>query len=150
MARVEWNPVARELESMKERMESLYSENFSEGDKRSSCEASREGDWNPAVDIWETEDEWVMVADLPGVREDNLHLEMDGGLLVLRAGRRDDAPLDALRLQNERGMGDFRRSFAIPEGACAESVSAEFRDGVLRVVASRTDARPSARRVALS
>ncbi|MGD9506498.1 MAG: hypothetical protein AB7W37_16440 [Syntrophobacteraceae bacterium] len=38
----------------------------------------------------------------------------------------------------------------MPEGVCPESVSAEFRDGVLRVVASRTDARPSARRVALS
>jgi HSP20 family protein len=83
----------------------------------------------PAVDIFENAEELLVVADLPGVAQDNLSIRLEKGELTLE-GRRTDAA--SARLSAE-GLPDYRRSFVVPQGIDAEKISADLQGGVLRV-----------------
>jgi len=85
----------------------------------------------PTVDILESADEYLLVADLPGVASDDVQLELEGGELTLRATRslsRDGESLALGRLD-----GDYHRLFRIPEEVDGSAVEASFDHGVLRI-----------------
>ncbi|HTN92087.1 MAG TPA: Hsp20/alpha crystallin family protein [Sorangium sp.] len=83
----------------------------------------------PAVDIYESAEELLVVADLPGVTQDRLAIRLEKGELSFE-GRRTDA---AEREQSADNLPDFRRSFVVPQGIDAEKISAELQAGVLRI-----------------
>ena len=83
----------------------------------------------PAVDIYESAEELLVVADLPGVAQDRLAVRVEKGELTFE-GRRTEA---AEREQGAEGVPDFRRSFVVPQGIDAEKISADLRAGVLRI-----------------
>lgn len=85
----------------------------------------------PLVDIFENGDELLLVADVPGVSNDDLSIQFEKGQLTLEA-RRNDA-FEGTALAAEYRPFDFRRTFVIPQGIDAAKISAELNSGVLRV-----------------
>ncbi len=91
--------------------------------------------FRPAVDIREEEGACVVHAELPGVKQEDIHVEVERGLLTIRGERKfssDEATKKSFR-RVERFYGSFSRSFTLPETADAENVTADLKDGVLDV-----------------
>ena len=134
------NTVIEQLHTMKQRMEVLFSESFKTGKAEPDVpeSAAHSEAWEPLMDVWEAADGWFLVADLPGVADKDLHVELAEKQLTVR-GNRATSPehekMKAIRL--ERPAGAFSRTFALPEDAQEDSVKAELRHGVLTVAVSR-------------
>jgi len=86
----------------------------------------------PRVDVYESEAEYLVVADLPGVASDAVDVKFEGGELRLEAPRAGAPPQGGILAQEYR-VSDFRRSFAMPEGVDAEKIEAQLSQGVLTV-----------------
>ena len=108
---------------------------------------AREGaSWRPPVDVYETEQSYVVCAELPGVKRDQIHIEMRDAELTIRGDRREErVPANAYH-QMERLQGPFVRTFVFNEPVDAEGISAEFIDGVLTVKVPKA-VRPEPRRI---
>ena len=92
----------------------------------------------PAVDIFETEDNLTLVADLPGADKDQLDINLDQGILTLKAkvtnlGQGHD-------LSREFTLSHYFRQFHLPDQIAVDQVSAEFKHGVLTLVMPKTEA----------
>ncbi len=85
----------------------------------------------PAIDIFESADEYLLVADLPGVVSDDVQLDLEGGELTLRATRA--LPREGESLALGRAEGDYHRLFRVPEEVDGSGVEASFDHGVLRI-----------------
>lgn len=91
--------------------------------------------WSPAVDIFETENEVVLKADLPGANAKDVEVKIENGTLTLRGERKfENEAKDKGYHRLERSYGSFARSFTLPETVDAEKVKAEFKAGVLNVI----------------
>ncbi len=134
MRAMERNLVLEELRTMKTRMDELYAASFAEKVVEKPGPPEEDPSWNPAVDIWESEREWIIVADLPGAEHENVQVEVIGNQLVI-AGTRKDAPArpELVKSMGERPTGAFHRSFILPVVARPADITAEFRKGVLTV-----------------
>lgn len=98
---------------------------FSEGQARP---------WTPAVDIYETENELVLVADLPGVSMDHIDIQLENGTLTLKGERQFATQPEANGFHRiERSYGAFARYFSVPDTIDPDKVAANFKDGVLTV-----------------
>jgi len=93
--------------------------------------------FTPACDIYENKDEILLVADLPGVSPDALHINLDNRELLLEARR--DVPLTGSALGIEYRACDFRRRFVVPTGIDGGKINAELREGVLRLHLPKAD-----------
>ncbi len=105
----------------------------------------------PRVDVYGTDDEYVIEAELPGMEEQDLSLEIRGDVLILSAEkRRESRSEDKGYYRLERSYGAFRRVLDIPDDADRDGVSARLDKGVLRVTLPRTAAVDSgSRRIAI-
>jgi HSP20 family protein len=90
--------------------------------------------WTPAVDLYETSDRFVLSIELPGLKRDQIKIELQHEVLTVRGDRAVQHEEGAQFHRVERGHGPFTRSFSLPQAVDAEQVQAEFRDGVLTVV----------------
>jgi len=91
-------------------------------------------DWVPAVDIVEEKDRFVLRADVPGVKREDIDVSMDGGVLSVSGERHAVAPAEGAGVQRfERATGRFLRRFTLPEAADAEGIAAKCADGILDV-----------------
>jgi len=98
--------------------------------------------WNPSVDLFENTDVFVLEADLPGVKLDDVKVEIEDGDLVLRGWRvleqsHSEGHFHAL----ERSSGHFMRRMKLPEAVDKTAIKAEFNDGVLRVIIPKAEKR---------
>lgn len=90
--------------------------------------------WAPAADISETDTEYVVKAELPGVKREDVKLTLEDGMLTIRGERRQEQEDKAGKKHRiERFYGSFYRSFTLPGDADAQNIRAESRDGVLDV-----------------
>ena len=88
----------------------------------------------PSVDIEETKDEYVLTADLPGIRQEDINVTVDDGRLTIQGERRQGKEdKEGTSLLLERVFGTFTRSFDLPTSVQAEKIAAVYRDGVLSV-----------------
>jgi HSP20 family molecular chaperone IbpA len=91
--------------------------------------------WNPSLDLYETAEAFILEADLPGVRSEDVKVEMQNGDLVLEGWRSLEKNHSDGRFHTmERSSGQFIRRMKLPETVDKDSIQAEFKDGVLRVV----------------
>ena len=130
-----------QLHTMKRRMEVLFSESFkaARADPGTPEAAAQSAAWEPLMDIWETPDGWFLAADLPGVAEEDLQVEVAEKQLTVRGKRATSAEQETMKaITLERPTGAFRRSFTLPEDAREDSVKAELRHGVLTVAVPRS------------
>src|SRR5438552_12850067 len=91
-------------------------------------------DWSPEVDISQDEHEYLLKADLPEMKKEDVRVTVEDGILCL-SGERKSVKEDLKRKFHriERSFGNFRRSFTLPEDADSTKVTADFREGVLKV-----------------
>lgn len=101
----------------------------------------------PAVDIFENAEEYRVVADLPGVLQEDIGIDLDRGELIVFAKRQVAREGEALALG--RAEGDFRRVFRIPEDLDRGKVQASFDDGVLQIRLPKSE-RVKPRRIAVN
>ena len=129
MALVQWEP-ARELSSLQTEMNRLFG-SFFEPAAGASPGARR---WLPAMDLVEQDDAFVLHADLPGMVDEDVHVEVDGDVLTISGERKaeHEAKKDGY-VRVERSFGVFRRSLTLPDGVDPEHVAAKFERGVLEV-----------------
>ena len=128
MALVRWDP-GRELDSLQSDMNRLF-DGFFQG--RGGNGSSRR--WIPAMDLAETEDELVLRADLPGLGEDDVAVEIKDNVLTVSGERKAEHEEKSEGYYRvERSFGSFSRSLTLPRGIDADAVSAGFERGVLEV-----------------
>jgi len=97
------------------------------------------GAWAPPVDVYETPDRFVLVAELPGFTPDDVSVSATPGSLTL-SGRRPPLAVDVQQyLRIERGQGDFSRTFSFPEAIAVGAIAADFRDGLLTITVPKAD-----------
>jgi len=123
MALIRWEP-ARELRDMNRLFNTLFEPSAGAVMRR----------WSPAMDLVETEDNYVLRADLPGVSEGDVKIELDDNVLTI-SGERKSAHKEAKEgyYRVERAYGSFSRTLTLPEGVDADAISASFDRGVLEV-----------------
>ena len=91
-------------------------------------------DWSPEVDISEDDHGYVLKADLPEMKKDDVRVTVEDGILSVSGERKTEKEDHKKKFHRiERSFGTFRRSFTLPEDADSTKVTAEFRDGVLKV-----------------
>ena len=129
MAIVRWEPL-REVASIQNEMNRLFGTVF---DAPSPGNGSAMRRWMPAMDLVETEDHFVLRADLPGLSEEDVSIEVADDVLTISGERRFEQEAAGGHVRVERGFGAFRRSLTIPDGVDAEAVTAAFDKGVLEV-----------------
>jgi len=92
------------------------------------------GEWEPVVDVYETDKAYVLKAELPEVEEKDVHVNVEGNILTLTGERRyEDEVKKEHYHRTERFYGKFCRSFALPDTVDREKIKATFRKGIMRL-----------------
>jgi len=118
----------RDLFRLQDRMNRVFSELTRH--QPSEPGELEKSDWNPAADVYEYEKEYVIAVDLPGIDRSKLEIEIEKDQLLVR-GERALEPDEARR--RERPAGSFRRRFVVPPNVDQNTVTADYKDCVLRV-----------------
>ncbi|MGH9379738.1 MAG: Hsp20/alpha crystallin family protein [Thermoanaerobaculia bacterium] len=128
-----------ELERIQRQVDRLFERVLGGGDYAESA-LSGDGSWQPAVDVVETPEAFLVYAELPGVRREDIQLEVRDRRLDL-SGRRDPVAGEATFRRLERAYGPFRRSVLLGADVDADGVEAAYRQGVLEVTLPRRQRR---------
>jgi HSP20 family protein len=128
MTLIRWEP-GRELTSLQSEMNRLFNGFFDTG---SGPGALRQ--WAPAMDLVETDDHFLLRADLPGLDEDDVSIEFQDNVLTLSGERKSEHEESREGYHRvERAHGSFARTLTLPEGVDADAIEAAFDRGVLEV-----------------
>ena len=128
MTLVRWDPF-RELEDMSERLNRVFSRPTLRNTGKENLTVA---DWMPTVDISESESEYLIKAELPEVRKEDVKVTVENGVLTLQGERRQEKEEKGKRFHRvERSYGSFVRSFTLPESVDEGGVKAEYKDGIL-------------------
>ncbi len=128
-----WNPFT-EMEELLDR----YGRSSRKSVMRQDDKMFEVGDWMPSVDIEETDEAYIIKAELPGVEKDDVNVTIDNGLLTIR-GEKHSNKEDKKAHRTECVYGSFVRSFTLPQAVTAEGVEAEYNNGVLNLVIPKTE-----------
>jgi HSP20 family protein len=148
MALIRWEPV-RELQTIQNEMNRLFG-NFFDAPTTAGGQTSQLRRWIPAMDLVETEDDFVLRADLPGLTEQDVNIELEDNVLTIsgeREAEHEERKEGYYRV--ERSSGSFSRSLTLPEGVDPEGIRANFDRGVLEVRVPKPEERKP-RKVAIS
>jgi len=130
MALVKYNPL-RELRGMQEQMNRLLNISWNHD---LTGEDIKEGIWQPAVDIYETEDSIVIKAELPDVDQKDIEVRIEDNTLILKGERKHEGEVKKENYHRiERYFGSFQRSFSLPTTIKQDQVSAACERGVLTI-----------------
>ena len=143
----QWNPV-REFTSLHDQVNRLFGSTLADGNHKDTDLAT----WAPAVDIYETEGELVVKADLPDLDEKDLDVRVENNVLTIRGERKFEKNVrEDNYLRVERTYGAFTRSFSLPNTIDSEQIHAEYRNGVLTVrMPKREESKPKQIKVSVS
>lgn len=130
-----WNPF-REMDDLLAR--------FQRGNAPSPA-AAAVADWAPSVDIAETDKEYTVKADLAGVKNEDVKVDVANGILTVSGERKfEKEEKDKKHHRVERAYGSFTRSFTLPEDVLQDKILADSKDGVITIHLPKTDIRKSA------
>lgn len=116
---------------------------------RATVEGRAAADWAPAADVTETEGEYLIKAELPEVRKEDVSLSVQDGVLTLTGERKQEKRDDNEKVHRvERFHGSFARRFSLPEDADEQSIKAESKDGVILIhIPKHKVVQPQARQI---
>ncbi|MBS1972424.1 MAG: Hsp20/alpha crystallin family protein [Bdellovibrionales bacterium] len=97
-------------------------------------------DFSPSVDVEENDEMFLVSADIPGVKKEDLKIDLNGNMLRVSGERKREIKEEGYY---ERSSGRFSRSFTLPENVDASKIEANFEDGVLRIVLPKTEVKGS-------
>lgn len=127
----------RDLRSLQEEVNRLFSTNLP---RSFADEGLSRGAWMPSVDIFENKDQIVLEAELPGMSREDFEVTIENNVLTLRGERRFEKKDETDNYHRvERAYGTFTRSFTLPQTVSGESATAEYKNGVLRVVLQKRE-----------
>jgi HSP20 family protein len=128
----------RGVNSLQEQFNRLFNEAFDRAPEGSLAS------WAPAVDIYETEHELVVKADLPDVKPEELDVRVENNILTIRGERKFEKKVSEDNyLRVERSYGSFSRSFSLASTVNTEAIKADYKDGVLTLsIPKREEAKP--------
>ena len=142
-----WEPF-RGLSALQEQVNRLFDDSFT-GSRSSQAELAS---WAPAVDIYETENELVVKADLPDMQEKDIDVRVENNTLTIRGERKFSNEVhEDNYLRVERAYGTFTRSFSLPNTVNSEAIHAEYHNGVLSVrMPKREESKPKQVKISVS
>jgi HSP20 family protein len=149
MALIRWEPV-RELNTIQNEMNRLFNTFFDTPSPAPTGTSGAVRRWIPAMDLVETGDDFVLRADLPGLSEGDVSIELEDNVLTVSGERKaehEEKKEGYYRV--ERSWGSFSRSLTLPEGVDPEAVKASFDRGVLEIRIPKPEQRKP-RKVAIS
>jgi HSP20 family protein len=119
----------QDLLSLQERMNRLFEESLK---TRLDLESGGQG-WQPLADVYEIPGAFIVLLELPGVEQDDVEIRVDGDSVVVRGQRKLGATRPERYHRMERSYGTFTRSFHLAADVDPDAVSAQFKDGLLRL-----------------
>jgi HSP20 family protein len=124
-------------------LRSVFNGLFDENLGRSSSQPSV-SKWYPAVDVLESKDSYLIRAELPGMKREDIKVEVKDGTLVLSGERKSEKPADGVEYRHvERVTAKFWRSFSLPETVKQDGIEATYKDGILEIrVPKAEEAKP--------
>jgi len=139
-----WNP-QQNLETIQHQLN-----RFLEPFTRMADEDLVSGAWVPPVDVAETQEKIVVRAEVPGMKQEDISIEFENGLLSIRGERKLVKEEGVTFHRVERTFGNFSRSFTLPRTIDPERIAATYRDGVLEIeVPKKEEAKPKQIRIAV-
>ncbi len=133
MALIRWEP-AREIATIQNEMNRLFNVFFEAPTGAGDGHNQSLRRWIPAMDLVETEDDFVLRADLPGLSEQDVNIELEDNVLTISGARKaEHEERKEGHYRVERASGSFARSLTLPEGVDPDRVQASFDKGVLEV-----------------
>ncbi len=130
MSLMKYDPF-RELKSLQDEMNRLFMSSVPRGFGEEDLAT---GGWSPRVDIFESESELVLEAELPGMQRDDFEVSIENNVITLRGERKFEKKDESDNYHRvERAYGSFTRSFSLPRSVSADGTTADFKNGVLRV-----------------
>ena len=143
---VTWNPL-REMDEAQNRLNRFFLGGFPNRMGSGEIHSLAVADWSPEIDISEDDRGYLLKADLPEMKKDDVRVTVEDGILNVCGERKTEKEDQKRKFHRiERSYGTFRRSFTLPEDADSTKVTAEFRDGVLKVHLPTT-ARPRSKAI---
>jgi HSP20 family protein len=138
----------RSLTSLQDQFNRLLEGNFTRDGSGHADLAT----WAPPVDIYETENELVVKADLPDLQDKDIDIRVANNTLTIRGERKFEKNVNEDNyLRIERAYGSFMRSFSLPNTVSSESIRAEYRNGVLTLhMAKREESKPKQIKISVS
>jgi HSP20 family protein len=131
MELVRWNPL-REMSLLRNHFGRFFSDPFFPADMAGDVASPKV--WQPAVDIFEKDDNMYIKAELPGMDKKDISLDIQNGVLTLRGERKYENEVKEENFyRKEMSHGTFVRSFTLPADVDADRIKAEFKDGILTV-----------------
>jgi len=148
MAIVRWEPF-RDLVATQDRFNRLFNEALSPLFDSTSTGA---GTWAPAVDVFETDQNVVIKAELPGVDPKDVEIRVEDGTLYVKGERKLENEVKEENYHRiERSYGSFMRTFPLPRSVDADKAAAEYKNGVLTLtLPKREEAKPKTIKIAVS
>ena len=146
---IKWDPF-RELEDVSSRLNRIFGRTL--GRMGSNSEMLAMADWTPSADISETNTAYLIKAEIPGVKKEDVKVSILDGMLTIQGERKmEKEEKDKKFHRIERSYGSFMRSFRLPEDADESAVKAEFKDGMLNVTLTKSaKAKPKSVNVSVS
>ena len=120
------------LNQLQKQLESSYDDSGSEGSISTA-------EWVPAVDIKEEDDKFVLLADIPGVKPEDIEVHMEAGVLTVKGEKESVTEKDDYK-RIERSSGSFYRRFNLPDSADGDAINAKCKLGVLEIIIPKREA----------
>ena len=137
MAHIKWDPW-RSIGLLQNRINQIMSDSSTpdiDEEQIAGCE------WKPAIDIFQNADGVIVIqADLPGVRKEDVTVELNGSLMTLKGERTTEFPVDPDKFyRRERCFGKFFRAFSLPDSVLPDHIKAALNNGVLEITLSKPE-----------
>ena len=134
---IKWDPF-NELEDISNRLNRMFGR--SAAPATAGHEMVKVTDWMPSVDISETEKAYLIKAEIPEVKKEDVKVTVDNGVLTIQGERKMEKEEKGKKFHRiERSYGSFLRSFRIPDGVDDTKAKAEFKDGMITVTLPKSE-----------
>jgi len=128
----------RELANIREEMNRLFDDFFSGWPERKK--GLLEGEWTPSVNVAETDENIVVTAELPGIKQDEVEITIVNDVLTLKGEKKEEKEIKRENYHRiERSYGSFQRSISLPTGVQADKAKANYKDGVLSITIPKVE-----------
>ncbi len=127
---IKWEPF-RELEEVNDRLRRIFGRPLA---RTNGDESLAGAEWSPTVDVSESNEEYLIKAELPEVKKEDVRISIDSGVLTLQGERKQEKEEKGKKFHKiERSYGSFLRNFTLPGGVDETRIRADFKDGVLNL-----------------
>jgi HSP20 family protein len=137
MSLMRWRPT-HDLTSMREEMNRLFDNFFSGLPERRR--GLLESEWAPSIDVAETDEDIVVTAELPGVKQEEVDITIADDVLTLKGEKKEEKEVKEKNYHRiERSYGSFQRSISLPTGTKADEAKASYKDGILCITIPKAE-----------